>query len=201
MSISYVTNGESGNETVLNRPLKQALAALELDEDNPVPVIRTTTVQIAHADIITLPTTAVELVPTPGAGKIIIPVSAIFSVSDPFVDYTNLGAVADGSRFATVVFGADDLEAMAYFVDDVSPPATAHYTRLFAPSIVGPGIFQLLPLPLLNTYGGGPVLYDPVAVNKALNLYVDNGGDGNFTAGDPANFIRVNVFYMVSTIG
>lgn len=38
MSISYIANGESGNATVLNRPLKAVLTALGIaDVDNPVP--------------------------------------------------------------------------------------------------------------------------------------------------------------------
>lgn len=37
-AINYVTNGESGNETVLNRPLKQVIAALGIpDVDDVTP--------------------------------------------------------------------------------------------------------------------------------------------------------------------
>lgn len=141
---------------------------------------------LTDAQIKALPTTPVELVPAPGADKLLaISKIAVGRLNDSGGIYTNLDDTA--ASFFTVAFGEG-------YDDDAS------YNFLNLDSMIGND---------LSTFGSGSVLiwhsYNiesfqrvlPVVINKGLFCHVGNNGLGDFTGGHASNTLEVTVFYSI----
>jgi hypothetical protein len=154
--------------------------------------ISVASVNLTNAQVLALPTTGVNVVAAPGANKLLFLFGA-FMYLKWTADYTNidancilaLGYGTRASSSGTGLLGSNDVSGLLAFGED----GTAFL----------PGLGQV---PALKTsvlgYGG---LDDPPnLVNQPLTLLASNGGEGDFTGGDPANTLQVSVFYSELTL-
>ncbi len=132
--------------------------------------IRTTTVAITNAQVKTLPTTSIQLVPAHGSGKAVLPLAVIANRSFAAAAYTNI----DGA--ATLTFGTAD-------VDQVDPITSTAITTFLGGTAT---VLAYLPL-------SGAKIED----NAALVLRGSNAAAGAFTGGNAANALTVTVLFTV----
>jgi hypothetical protein len=141
-------------------------------------IIRAATVTLTNAQIKTLPTTAVEIIPAPGANKAIVPL-IVLAYRSFGTAYTNIDA--DG----TLTFGTTDV-AQCPAIANVDGGATALTTFL--------GDTAGMPLYLPSATGSSAV------ENAACVLRSDNGEAGAFTGGAAGNSLQVTVLYTIVDI-
>lgn len=154
--------------------------------------IKIATVTLTDSQIQTLPTIPVEIVAAPGSGKMVLPLYGVASL-DWTANYTNINTAArlfiattnaqnlilgdlvelvgNANVSGLLAFGAD---ALAFFPPRVVSNIDGSYTR---------GV------------GGGWATSD--FNDDGLSIGAANGGAGNFTDGDPANTLKVTVYYTV----
>ena len=128
---------------------------------------------IANADVLTLPSTDVTLIPGV-AGRIWLPQFVCVALTPRVADYTNI----DGGATMTVRFST---AANVTLTNALTPPtllAGADNARQVEQSAVG---FVSDDFTLLT--------------GAALMLHVTNAAAGNFTGGNVGNTLRVTVFY------
>jgi len=126
---------------------------------------------LTNAEVKALPTTAIEIIPAPGAGKIIVPMD-VFIHGKTSVAYTNMDEIisfglirgATGSQ----LFGVDQIDLLL--------GQSSNYNGTMIPREV----YDL----------------DSDTINKALNLKVSNDL-GDLTGGDVTNKFMINVLYYV----
>lgn len=152
-------------------------------------------VTLTDAQIKALPTTAIELVPAPGADQFIAPIAAWFFV-DWTADYTNLGSTARigvgyAGTFTSVLAEFDGTGVADLLADGASHVAYQSMASRVA-TVAVPS----------TTKGQGQFLDEPGAVNAALELYAGNTGTatGDFTGGHANNRIIVVVWYGVMDV-
>lgn len=155
----------------------------------PLSVTRTLT----HAEIAALPTTAIELVPAPGPGKVLLFWRGI--IRGRFTaDYCQVDANATAYvRYAS--FGTTHASHVMRVGDtlffDASYGASEPLVGTFSPLSYNDWLF-------------GATEYWPVAFlgNTGLVIEVSNAGLGatNFGCGDPANTVTVTVYYTVEDL-
>lgn len=148
------------------------------------------TITLTNVQIKALPTTAVELVPAQGAGKVILLQGWVAS---PVLvaPYTNIHAESYLEFRWTL---ADNSTGIAPRIDEQT---YGDVTGLLADGIIynfGPQlqIEFLSALMFLNQLGAN-------ANNGSITLRASNGG-GNFTGGDVGNSLKITVFYMVADL-
>ena len=137
---------------------------------------------LTDAQIKALPTTPVEVVPAPGAGKMLLlnQVSIVYPASSVMNSYDNIDA---GATYVSVIYGSDYQEEGSGYVNDIG--------RLFEQ----PGnIFKVKPF---NIDGVDWVTIASPVENQGFFLYADNNASNNLTGGDPANTLEVTVFYSI----
>lgn len=151
------------------------------------------TVTLAHADILTLPTTPFELIAAPGGGKAILPIRAVL-IFPAAVPYTNI----DPDAFA--FFGLAGAEEAGYLPNDPSLgiPLT-QCSDLFGSTGAA---MKIMTWPYQNDQGSAngwgilTFVQDYAALdNLALQLSLNNNGAGNLAGGDPANTMTIRVIY------
>lgn len=148
--------------------------------------VRTAAVALTNAQILTLPTTPVELVAAPGSGRRLVLVS-VYMRSAFVAGYTNVTGTGPlfGGAGLVVTHGPDDSDA-----------STMRSLTIFAAAAVrewdalGPAISTAADVAL--GYGGAGTDQS----NKALNVVVRNAALGNFTGGNAANILRVSIAYL-----
>lgn len=145
------------------------------------------TVTLTDAQIKALPTTAVELVPAPGAGSIILFLHAFSVFSAPATGYS-----MDISPAYLQVYSGDpnavgdstDVSGLVTFGESLTGTHIALFTQKFAWDDV-----EGMP----KTIQGTLDFYD----NKALYLADAWVGNANYTGGDAGNSLSVTVLYTV----
>ena len=147
------------------------------------PVVATTT--LTDAQIKTLPSSAVELLAAPGAGKAIVVLSAILVIDTMAGVYTN----CDGTTCKLSLNYENDNE------DPATQPADEN-SELFLSITPAVSSAQLLPAGAHQTYANVNNDID----NKGIAIGLDNGISGNLTGGNAANSLTVSVVYIVINV-
>lgn len=145
------------------------------------------TATLTNAQILAAPTTPVQILPAPGAGKVIVPFQVVM-YSTIVSPVTNI----DGDCSMGLVYGLNwDTNSLDYMwenndgtkVSDFLSASqfvfmtTVQKTALNFTNAVLPGVYQI--------------------INNGLYFNATNGnfGAGNFTGGNPGNSIKVFVWY------
>lgn len=150
--------------------------------------IQKVTVTLTNAQIKALPTTPVEIVPAPGAGKAIQ-----LLLARTVIHIAALGGYTNFNTFAVQLFkGTDPLI-------DVSVPGTVGFfqgsdetigTYVFTPAITTDGS----DIHAATYQANGSVERND---NQPLMFVIDNSVDGNLTAGNAANTLKITVYYII----
>jgi hypothetical protein len=159
-------------------------------------ILRWTSTTLTDAQIKALPTTPITLVSAPGSGKRIKVIGAALRVDSTAGAYTNIDATY--SAIAVYYLGDFSQWATAGVVDDsTATPSLARRTTLSGGT--GIGSADLPPYVDIFTQGWTVpnIVGSGVSENKALAIAADNDGTGNFTGGNAANTLRVDVTYLV----
>ncbi len=157
-------------------------------EEGEVLAIQSKTVTLDDDQIKSLPTTPVEVVPAPGEGKRLLIVAATLLLDNTANPYTNV----DDNALFQIRYGTSG-EASFYFDLQFSmkhPNAQ--------PVIADAGIFSITDTG--SRYGNSPYGwqdYRDGIENKSFSLTAINGSSGDFDGGDPANSLKVTVYYAV----
>lgn len=166
-------------------------------------------VTLTNAQIKALPTTPIDIVPAPGAGKIIWPKNTLllFNYTAPYTNINGVSALYGGMAGlfnSTVVQNDSSLTAVSGrgFYD-----ASTGITLLS--EFLAPGFDTAIMLnyPTSDSRGAsnwdGPLTYifgTGSAVNQPLQLILNNSGSGDLTGGNAANTLMVVTEYTEITI-
>jgi hypothetical protein len=158
-------------------------------------VLSVASVKLTNAQVLALPTTPVQLVAAPGAGKVLIPFLAVFYL-DWTADYTNIDAHAvlkvGYSPTGSLTFLVAFVEIANSGVSGVLAEGASNYAVL-GPTAIANGASSFV----VAVSGSND---EPGQTNVALLLAATNALAGNFTGGDPANTLQVSVYYNTLTL-
>lgn len=159
-------------------------ASLAAECPCPAPLLKAATVVLTDAQIKSLPTSPVAIVPAPGAGKSIFLVAAFVSVNSAGGAYSNIdvgfsGLVVGHGNYATIA---------SIYINTSGFLETAHKKS------------ALVTVGSVNDGGGLPpwsqVSFTSLLENAALYFIGDNSSSGNFTGGHASNTLKVTVWYV-----
>jgi hypothetical protein len=172
----------------------------EVGESSDIVVIRRATVILRDAayagngqndgTIQTLPTTPVQIIAAPGAGKIILPLTAILTINlaaayDNIQNFASLTIQAGGTPLSLLVDDSGETLGRLSQLLDATP---GDYIAIFA---LKPGLFN-------ESWSYLGDVYQAVTFeNQAFSLVLDNIAGGNLTVGNAANTLKVTVLYTV----
>lgn len=160
-------------------------AIIKQNQPQPVAVYETITI-LTDAQTKASPTTSIELVPAPGAGKILNYLTGVWSKKGG-PNYGNisgdaeLAVIYDGGTYASL----KALEATSEVSNILSTPNISFFPAR-----------TLTDGALIN-----PNINNPTAdlENKSLKFFAFNSG-GDFTGGDAANTLTIATLYTISDI-
>lgn len=158
--------------------------------------VQSVTVMLDDAQIASLPSTPVEMVPAPGAGNVIVAIAAIFR----FHNGGGYGGISGtcfigfrydygGASTAAQITGLYEESAGVSSVLDVSEDTLVTVG-------INAGIHPGPPAELAST--NEQVSFPAVAANKALLLSASNGGPDFISGGAHENAMAVTVIYTIS---
>lgn len=149
-------------------------------------------VTLTDAQIKALPTTGIQIVAAPGAGKIIRPFKTFLDTNTSAGAYTNL---ADGG-FITIETGGNGLGQV---IGNNAATSNSELTDLLGvASQRGQDVdqsYQDYQATFDGVYSYSFALSGPT--NGALTIRAYNAAAGNFTGGNAANTLKVTVLYLV----
>lgn len=149
--------------------------------------ILTKTITINDSDFKTLPSTAIEIIPAPGVGKIILPISFYAKLNASAGQYTNLDPA---SNVLNIGWG----DSSGAFVDNMMYITFSFIETLTTDWTIG-GIFGFI----------SANMYDAVQAVETGERNVENtalvvgayNSLGNFTGGNVTNIFKLTVVYMI----
>jgi hypothetical protein len=150
-------------------------------------LLQTVQVVLTDAQIKALPTTPVELVPAQGAGTVIL-LKDVLLHKNFGVGYTNADA---DSAYLSAVLGDDDLEGLEL---QANVPSGVSW---LAGTMQSGEAFYWFRYQHPDAFNKAAEVFGSNCVDAAAFLYVDNAGNGDFDGGDPANTLKVTVYYIV----
>lgn len=157
-------------------------------------LVRVATTIIAHADILTLPTTPVDIVAAPGAGFTIMPIlvtlQSIFAVAYSGFDATFCDL--------SILYGLGDLWSN-YLADDstVAVPFTNLSTFLGVTTPLRVPFTRYTEVTDVAAQWGAMANSITLNDNTSLQLVMDNNGAGDLGGGDPANTLVARTYYVL----
>lgn len=144
--------------------------------------IKQTSVTIIDAQIKTIPTTAIVLIAAPGPGKIIVPIAVLLVFDTTAGAYTGV----DANASLQLMFGVVEASGAVLTLDGLSGQKV--YAFIPSNSATGTGNFAGIQVSSVHS---------PVPENTALSIKDDWWGNSDYTGGDPANTLKVTVFYSI----
>ena len=152
----------------------------------------TSTTELTDSQIKALPSTPITVIAAPGAGKGIIPISVMLSISPWIADYTNI----DGACQLLLSDAPDNVEILSRLKETVGNGISnllawgeASIATINQQALVSGG----------NLSGNsGWNLAD--LENQSLAIQATNGGSGDFTGGNAGNKLKVTVTYIIIDI-
>lgn len=151
--------------------------------------IKTAGARLNNAEILTLPTQTVDLIPAPGANRVIVPVSAyvrlFIAFGAPYTGITNASWVLLENTFY-----CSSLLLMESTLGNDDPVGQPHMGVFPCPYMeVGSGDFA-------DTIAPGMQLV-PGVINQPLQIKDDFDGLSNYGGGGSDNYCDVTVSYLI----
>lgn len=144
-------------------------------------MLKSATVTLTDAQIKALPTTAIELVAAPGAGKMLIPMLVIGVLDNVAGGYGNFHSPNCLIYVATGSAGISD----SFLANEDTVWGTPEGVQVLQFNLLA-GSFAVADVPQLE--------------NQPVKLTALNFGAGNLTGGNAANSLQVSVYYVEVTL-
>lgn len=146
---------------------------------------------LMNAEILALPTQAIEILAAPGDNRMIVPEFEVL-VFEWAADYSNIDAA---SLMESKIDGSDAAALL-----------TLHESNNDLTALLAAGESRVMVLPVKLYQGATNTTYvDPDSLasvnNKPFIIDIDNVAAGDLTGGDPANRLIVTLLYSIVTLG
>ncbi len=169
------------------RPIIVKILGIQVPPGGGSDLLQTATVTLTDDQIKALPTTPVELVPNPGANKLLMLVQALMITDTAAGAYTNI----DASAYVALTYDNNAISFSTYIAEEVGAGVT---TVLGSESNLML-VFRHANKPDASWYEIATVI--GVQSNENIALGMGNGSSGNLTGGDSGNTLSVIVYYTV----
>lgn len=156
--------------------------------------IRQLSITLTDAEVKTLPTASVELIPTPGTNRFIL-VFFAHAHLEWIADYTNI----DAASLINLTIGTSETvwplrqsigSGVSALLAGGGPDGTHAF---FSPRFAAGAAHS-------DSFSATSNLYDADIVNLPLTISLNNGGAGNLTGGDAGNALKVTLLYTIIDI-